>query len=1313
MEAPKVKLCNNPRQNASFLSVLTFWWTVDMFRKGSTKTLELSDLYKPLEDDHADKLGDQLERNWRLQLLNCKHNRKAKPSLLKAIFRTFWKDWVVLSLVTVFGEIILRIAQPIFLGRLLLYFRRQSDMTYDEALYYAIAMVAAKAASIIFDNQYGILTCLTGVRTKIAVCSVMYRKSLRLSRNALGDTSPGKVVNLMSNDINRFDIVAFLICFMWAAPILTVIVLVLLWYEVGWAGPIGMVAIFVVTPIQSFFGKLTSRFRLQTALKTDERIRLMDEIISGIQVIKLYAWEKPFAKLISTARRAELKIVVKSGFIRGLYMTFGLFTTRAALFATVVGLLLMQEEITAAKVFVVASYLNIVAYAMSGMFVRGVAEIAEGLVATRRLQKFLEYDEISYQTLHYGDRNDSEKMENEQPNVALSLQSVTARWVMPKEEDQSHRPLTLDNLNVDIPRGKLVGIVGAIGSGKSSILQAILGELPLESGRIVRNETVSYVSQEPWLFAGSIRQNILFGIAMDRKRYKKVIHVCALEADFEQFPDGDETLVGERGISLSGGQKARICLARAVYKQSGMYLMDDPLSAVDAHVAKHLFDLCIGDKGYLGRQGATRILITHQVHFLVEADWVIVMNDGKIEAQGTPHDLMQKGIDLVKVVESEDSDIDKIDNDAYLSRQNSCDSVVSSRSSISDLQNEQTKEHYEKQKMEQAFEKSSEDSTGGSLFLNYSKGAGSLIIATSLILLFVLTQLIVSFSDYWISFWVSQEELRTFIMDKNDSISMESVPPQPLDTDICLYVQASAIVGIFIIGMMRAINFYRSCARASQNIHDWCFKGFISATKRFFDTNPSGRILNRFSKDMGAMDELLPKSIMDASQSVLTIIGAMLVILIVQPFFLIPILILLMLLLYTRKIYMKTSQNNRRLEGITRSPIFTHIATTLNGLPTIRSFGVQQLLIEEFDQHQNINTGAYFMFHCGRVAFGMILDLIFFLFLVIVVFTFLLLDSNVLGDKVGLVVTQITSLAGLLQFGIRQSAEMFNHLIAVERLLEYKNLPAEKQPTEDVDRAVPSKKWPTEGRIEFEKVNFKYFEGAPSVLRDLSFEINPREKIGIVGRTGAGKSSIIGALFRTAIIEGRITIDDVNTENLTLETLRSNISIIPQDPVLFSGTLRKNLDPFDRYSDADLWQALELVELKDVADGPSGLQTYVASGGSNYSVGQRQLLCLARAILRNNKILVLDEATANVDPETDHLIQQTIRQRFAECTVLTIAHRLNTIMDYDRILVMSDGKAVEFGTPFELVHISHGVFREIVMATGPVEAENLINLAKK
>ncbi|XP_055606101.1 ATP-binding cassette sub-family C member 4-like isoform X1 [Uranotaenia lowii] len=1302
MEAPKVNLLENPRQGANLLSALTFWWSIDMFRLGSKRPLGVEDLYRPLDRDMASELGDRLERKWNQQRKGSERkNPKTKPSLVKALFHTFWRDWVLLTIVTVFGEIVLRIVQPILLGRVLLYFRRQSDITREQAIYYAVAMIAAKAASIVMENQYSILTCLTGFRNKIALCSLVYRKSLRLSHSALGETSPGKVVNLMSNDIARFEMAALMVSYLWSSPVLAIVVLVLLYYEVGWAGPLGMVVVFLATPLQSLLGKTVSKLRMQTAFKTDERVRLMDEIISGINVIKLYAWEKPFAKLISEARRAELRIVLKSGLIWGLFMTFQLFTSRAALCATMVALILTGEELTASKVFVVSSYLTIVSQTFSWLFVRAVAEVSEVLVGIHRFQHFLEHDEVSEAY-----RNETSKIDDEQiarsatsSELALALRNVNARWSSLKNTALTSHP-TLQTINLDVKKGKLVGIVGPVGAGKTSVLQAILRELPIESGSIECEGTISYVSQEPWLFAGTIRHNVLFGLPMDAKRYRTVLKVCALDVDLEQFSNGDEELIGERGISLSGGQKARVCLARAIYKKSDIYLLDDPLSAVDAHVARHLYDLCIGDDGYLGKLGATRILVTHQVHFLVESDWIIIMDEGRVAHQGTPHDLIQKGILNLHEVEHDQEESCSVASSSY---------DTDSSSNSSSKNNEKLEEENAKQ-LDRAFEKTGNDTPSRILFMNYLAGVESWIILAILAILFVLTQAIVSFADYWVGFWLSQEDRRTFLANSNATIDdSENVP---LSTDICLYVQCAAIASIFLIALTRSFSFYKACNKAAQAIHDWTFRGLISSAKYFFDTNPSGRILNRFAKDMGSMDELLPRSVLYAIQANLTIIGSMVVILIVQPYFIVPIVVLSIVLFSTRKIYMSTSKSTRRLEGITRSPIFTHIATTLTGLPTIRSFKVQKLLMEEFDQHQNVNTGAGFMFHCGRIAFGLVLDALFFLLLAVVTFTFLLIETDSLGDKVGLVITQIMGLAGVLQLGVRQSAEMFNHLIAVERLLEYKNLPAEVQPVKDSEELKRKEKWPTSGQIQFSSVNFCYHVKSPLVLRNLSFKVKPSEKVGIVGRTGAGKSSIIGALFRTAIVEGRIAIDGVDTGTITLETLRSNISIIPQDPVLFSGTLRKNLDPFEIYSDAELWAALEMVELKDIASGPQGLQCRINNGGSNLSVGQRQLVCLARAILRNNRILVLDEATANVDPDTDNLIQRTIRERFVECTVLTIAHRLNTIMDYDRILVMSEGQAVEYGTPAELLRIPQGVFKDIVLATGSLEAENLMNMVK-
>uniref|UniRef100_A0A0P6IW43 Putative abc transporter c family member n=1 Tax=Aedes aegypti TaxID=7159 RepID=A0A0P6IW43_AEDAE len=1379
MESIRRKLATNPREKANILSVLTFWWTIDLFRKGYNKVLELQDLFKPLEVDKSEALGDRLEKKWFAQ-----QSGPGRPSLIKAIFRTFWWEYTILGFICVVNDIFIRLAQPIFLGWLLQYFRKDTDVTRESALYYAGAIVLLNALSVITINQYILGSFQNGMKVRIAVCSVIYRKSLRLSRTALGDTAPGKVVNLLSNDVNRFDIVSVFLHSMWSAPLLSIIVGVLLYIEIGVAGLIGMIVIFIVTPIQAYTGKLTSRFRLQTALRTDERIRLMDEIISGIQVIKMYAWEKPFAKLINLARRLELKIVKKSAYVRGLYMTFLLFTTRMALFCTMMAMVLLGNDLTAAKVFVVSTYFAILANTMSAMFVRGIAEIAEALVAMKRLQRFLEYAEKEGENEGAkekflkefeanGDVAEKQKLIESDtqlpPNVAVSMKNVTARWGAVKrqdvpgtkpdakngsasvpnivetvrqmdEEDESWKTATLSNISIDFRKGILIGIIGPVGAGKSSLLQALLKELPLESGTIVSKGKLAYVSQEPWVFAGTVRQNILFGQPMEKDRYESVVQACALIRDFEQLPHGDKTIIGERGAALSGGQKARISLARAVYRRADIFLMDDPLSAVDAHVGRHLFDICIGPRGRLGRLKTTRILVTHQVHFLKEADWVIVMNEGKITIQGTPYDLSQNGIDFVELLEKfeeeagdGESSIMTSDKRSRRGSRASSRSIASSQRSLDDLTEDEQHEKEEKDKSktpeaDQNMEQSSKGTVQGSVLINYVRCGANPVILFALLILFLGTQLAASGADFWVAFWTSQEEQRIFLrhnssdhgglIERTNDSSILGEPLQAIDstngslrsTEFCMTVHGALVISIFLIAISRSISFYKTSVRASQNLHDSMFKGCVSTSMRFYDTNPSGRILNRFSKDMGSVDELLPKAILDATQIILNMLGTIVVTVIVNPMFLIPLAVLGVIFIYLRKVYLKTSKNIKRLEGITRSPVFSHLAASLAGLPTIRAFAAQNELIREFDSHQDIHTAAFYMFITSSTAFGFALDLLCLIFVLVVVFSFLIIDTHILGDRVGLAITQAMALTGMLQWGIRQSAEVANFMMSVERLLEYRDLKPEKQPDQP---RILNKGWPEAGRLLFKNVSYRYFEGGSLVLKNLNFEILPMEKIGIVGRTGAGKSSLIGALFRLAQVEGDILIDGVNTGEISLENLRSKISIIPQDPVLFSGTLRRNLDPFEDFPDTDLWNALEQVELKEIANGPLGLQMAVAAGGSNFSVGQRQLICLARAILRSNRVLVLDEATANVDPNTDRLIQETIRVKFANCTVLTIAHRLNTIMDSDRVLVMDAGESVEFGTPHELLQMPVGVFKEMVLATGPSESERLIQIAKQ
>lgn len=478
----------------------------------------------------------------------------------------------------------------------------------------------------------------------------------------------------------------------------------------------------------------------------------------------------------------------------------------------------------------------------------------------------------------------------------------------------------------------------------------------------------------------------------------------------------------------------------------------------------------------------------------------------------------------------------------------------------------------------------------------------------------------------------------------------------------------------------------------------------------FFDTNPSGRILNRFSKDIGSTDELLPQFTIMMIQIYLVLCGILAMVLVVNYILIVPMVIVGALFVYVARLFMTTGRSIKKLEGIRRSPMFSHLSDTLNGLSTIRASGIQDIVRKEFDNHQDRHTSAWFLYITNGSALGIWLDILSSIFVAIVTYSFLVLSEGSFGGSgVGLAISQSLILTGMLQYGIMQMTEVVSQMTSVERVLEYTKIPSESALESAPDKKPPAS-WPQQGQITFQKMYLMYNTEDPPVLRNLSFTIQAMHKVGVVGRTGAGKSSLISALFRLAPIEGAILIDDVDTSTLGLQDLRRNISIIPQEPVLFSETLRFNLDPFSEFDDEKLWDVLEEVELK------SSIQTLdfqVTEGGSNFSVGQRQLVCLARAILRNNRILVLDEATANVDPETDALIQGTIRRKFKHCTVLTIAHRLHTIMDSDKVLVMDAGMMVEYDHPHILLKNPTGFLSRLVQETGPSMAEQLRNVAKQ
>ncbi|KAF2900921.1 hypothetical protein ILUMI_05261, partial [Ignelater luminosus] len=1039
----------------------------------------------------------------------------------------------------------------------------------------------------------------------------------------------------------------------------------------------------------ALLGKLSSVYRLKTALRTDERVRLMNEIISGIQVIKMYTWEKPFAKLVSISRRVEISAIRGASYVRGIYMSFMMFTSRTSLFITILAYVLFGNTINARQVFMVTAFYNVLRQSMTIFFPQGLALIAETKISIDRLNQFLLYEETDLvsnekHTNSVGLANGiTEKNDLDTFINAVSITNGTAKWIGSSNEN------TLSNLTMNIKRGSLIAVIGPVGSGKTSLLHVILQELPLLMGKLNVSGSISYASQEPWLFTGSVRQNILFGQEMDRMRYKTVISKCALERDFKLLPYADKTIVGERGVSLN------------------IYLLDDPLSAVDTHVGKQLFENCIRD--YLGQK--TVILITHQLQYLKDVDHLFILKNGILQASGSFDDLQSSGLDFANLLKSEVEEVKE--EKPKMSRQSSANrkvSVISTGSTEGNIP-------------QQVEEQRSTGTISSYVYKSYISAGGNCFVVFGVFFLLIIAQVAASLGDYFITYWVNLEQKRaeeagsTRVLQHSAYYdywfhNSDSSDFWDFSTETSIYIYAGLTVAVIVLSLTRSFAFFEMCMKASVTLHDTMFNSIILGTMRFFNTNTSGRILNRFSKDMGAVDERLPLALVDCTQIGAALLAIIIVIGTVDPWLLIPTVVMGTLFYFIRVFYLKTSRNIKRLEGVTRSPVFAHLSASLQGLTTIRAFGAQAVLEKEFDNHQDLHSSTWFSFIATATAFGYFLDIICVIYIALITFSFLVLGNETYGGNVGLAITQALGLTGMFQWGMRQTAELENQMTSVERILEYTSVEHEPPLKTSPDKT-PPETWPDKGEVKFADLFLYYFPDDPPVLKSLNFTIRPLEKVGIVGRTGAGKSSLIAALFRLTDTKGSIIIDGVDTNNLGLHDLRSKISIIPQEPVLFSGTMRKNLDPFDEYDDEVLWKALEEVELKDVvSDMTSGLNSKMSEGGTNFSVGQRQLVCLARAIIRNNKILVLDEATANVDPQTDALIQHTIRRKFANCTVLTIAHRLHTVMDSDKVLVMDAGTMVQFDHPHILLQDEDGIFYGMVQQTGKAMAETLTKVAE-
>ncbi|XP_057686609.1 multidrug resistance-associated protein 4 [Corythoichthys intestinalis] len=1281
----------NPAASANLLSKVLFWWLNPLFRAGYKRTLEEEDLYPVLAEDSSEILGSELQRYWDHEVQEATKELR-KPKLTSVIIRCYWKSYSVLGVFTLIEEVI-KVVQVVLLGYMIRYFEDydpNNQEALNQTLGYAAGLSICTLGLALLHHVYFFHVQRCGMKIRVAMCHMIYKKALCLSCSAMGKTTTGQIVNLLSNDVNKFDEVTIFLHFLWVGPLQAATVVGLLWLEIGPSCLAGMVVLMFLMPVQTLFGRLFSKFRSRTAILTDSRIRIMNEVVSGIRIIKMYAWEKPFAALVSDVRRKEIQQIMMSSYLRGLNMASFFCASKIIVFITFTLYVLLGNKISASRVFVTVSLYTAVRLTVTLFFPSAIEKLFESRVSVQRIQEFLLLDEMTKIStpLPLVEKQDS----------AIEIQDMMCYW------DKNIDAPCLQNVSLNLVEKQLLAVIGPVGAGKSSLLSSILGELPVEKGAMKVKGQLTYAAQQPWVFPGTIRGNILFGKEMDLRKYERVLRACALKRDLELLPDGDLTLIGDRGATLSGGQKARINLARAVYQDADIYLLDDPLSAVDAEVGRHLFEQCIC--GLL--KSKPRILVTHQLQYLKGADQIVVLKEGHMVAKGTYTELQRSGVDFTSLLkkDEEDESHQSLSDVSSRSRTLSQNSVRSQTSSVHSIQDG---DHLAPEPIHTVAEESrAQGSIGLSMYMKYMQAGASFLFVMVVMLLNVLAQVAYIVQDWWLAYWAEEQS----ILDGNDTMihNFTNVKKE-LDLDFYLGIYGGLTAATIIFGFLRTLLMFNMLVRSTQALHNSMFTAILRTQVRFFDVNPIGRVLNRFSKDIGQLDSIMPWTLVDFIQVFLQIVGVVAVAAGVIPWILIPVFLLLIVFLFLRRYFLETSRDIKRLESTTRSPVFSHLSSSLQGLWTIRAFRAEGRFQRDFDGHQDKHTAAWFLFLTTSRWFAVRLDGMCSLFVTVTTFGCLVLRDQLDAGSVGLALSYAITLMGMFQWGVRQSAEVENLMTSVERVVEYTELDSEAS-WETQKRPPPG--WPSKGMVTFDGVSFSYSPDGPKVLHNLKVTFQPKDKVGIVGRTGAGKSSLVSALFRLSEPEGDIYIDGVLTSKLGLHDMRQKISIIPQDPVLFTGSMRKNLDPFNQHSDEELWNALQEVQLKSVVEElPGKLETVLAESGSNFSVGQRQLVCLARAILRKNRILIIDEATANVDPRTDELIQTTIREKFQECTVLTIAHRLNTIIDSDRILVLDAGRIHEYDEPYTLLLDSSSIFNKMVQQTGKQEAAALLEAAKK
>uniref|UniRef100_A0A2K5RIG8 Multidrug resistance-associated protein 1 n=1 Tax=Cebus imitator TaxID=2715852 RepID=A0A2K5RIG8_CEBIM len=1323
-----------PESSASFLSRITFWWITGLMVQGYRQPLESSDLWSLNKEDISERVVPVLVKNWKKEFAKCRKQpvkvvysskdpakpkgsskvdvneevealivkspqKEWNPSLFKVLYKTFGPYFLMSFFFKAIHDLMM-FAGPEIL-KLLINFVNDTTAPDWQGYFYTVLLFVSACLQTLLLHQYFHICFVSGMRIKTAVIGAVYRKALVISNSARKSSTVGEIVNLMSVDAQRFMDLATYINMVWSAPLQVILALYLLWLNLGPSVLAGVAVMVLMVPFNAVMAMKTKTYQVAHMKSKDNRIKLMNEILNGIKVLKLYAWELAFKDKVLDIRQEELKVLKKSAYLAAVGTFTWVCTPFLVALCTFAVYVTVEEKniLDAQKAFVSLALFNILRFPLN-ILPMVISSIVQASVSLKRLRIFLSHEELEPDSI------ERLPVKNGGGTNSITVRNATFTWARSE-------PPTLNGITFSIPEGALVAVVGQVGCGKSSLLSALLAEMEKVEGHVAIKGSLAYVPQQAWIQNDSLRENILFGCQLEERYYRSVIQACALLPDLEILPSGDRTEIGEKGVNLSGGQKQRVSLARAVYCNSDVYLLDDPLSAVDAHVGKHIFENVIGPKGML--KNKTRILVTHGVSYLPQVDIIIVMSGGKISEMGSYQELLARDgafAEFLRTYASTEQEQDPEDNGVtgisspgkeakqmengllvtdragkQLQRQLSSSSSYSGdisrcHNSTAELQKAEAKQE-ETWKLMEA-DKAQTGQVKLSVYWDYMKAIG-LFVSFLSIFLFMCNHVASLASNYWLSLWTDDPIVNGTQEHTKVRLSVYGALGISQGIAVFGYSMAVSIGGIF----------------ASRRLHLNLLDNVLRSPMSFFERTPSGNLVNRFSKELDTVDSMIPQVIKMFMGSLFNVIGACIIILLATPIAAVIIPPLGLIYFFVQRFYVATSRQLKRLESVSRSPVYSHFNETLLGVSVIRAFEEQERFIRQSDLKVDENQKAYYPSIVANRWLAVRLECVGNCIVLFAALFAVISRHSLSAGLVGLSVSYSLQVTTYLNWLVRMSSEMETNIVAVERLKEYSE--TEKEAPWQIQETAPPNSWPQVGQVEFRNYCLRYREDLDFVLRHINVTINGGEKVGIVGRTGAGKSSLTLGLFRiNESAEGEIIIDDINIAKIGLHNLRFKITIIPQDPVLFSGSLRMNLDPFSQYSDEEVWMSLELAHLKDFVSAlPDKLDHECAEGGENLSVGQRQLVCLARALLRKTKILVLDEATAAVDLETDDLIQSTIRTQFEGCTVLTIAHRLNTIMDYTRVIVLDKGEIQEYGAPSDLLQ-QRGLFYSMAKDAGLV-----------